>query len=269
MSGAGIEKLQKKGIKRIIGVASGKGGVGKSTTTVLLARALASRGYSVGVLDADITGPSIPRLLGVEGIRGESDGENMIPVQDEQGIKVISINMYLEDEDDPVIWRGPLLAGALTQFYGDTDWGELDYLVVDFPPGTGDVVLTALQQVPVDGLVVVATPQDFVSMIVRKSVKMAVKIDVPVLGLVENMGAMVCPHCGVEFSLFSQGAAAESAAKLGLPLLARFAWSKELAQAGSLSWETLPADLRKAAEGLASEVDRALALNGKKAAVDA
>ena len=260
---SGIEKMPKKGIKRIIGVASGKGGVGKSTTTVLLARALVSRGYSVGILDADITGPSIPRLLGMEGISGESDGQKLLPLVDEQGIKFMSINMFMKEEDDPVIWRGPLLAGALTQFYNDADWGELDYLVVDFPPGTADVVLTAFQQLHIDGLVIVATPQDFVSMIVRKSVKMAVQTGTPVLGLVENMGAMVCPECGKEFSLFSQTVASDSANKLGLPLLARFAWRKDLAQAGALSWDGLPADLRAAAEGLAAEVETSLALDKK------
>ncbi len=250
----GLEKLGKRDIKRIIGVASGKGGVGKSTTSVLLARALAAAGHSVGILDGDLTGPSIPRLLGVSGRAGEGTGEKMLPLVDGQGIKVVSINMYLPSEDDPVIWRGPLLGRALTQFYGDAEWGGLDYLIVDFPPGTGDVVLTGFQQLPVDGLVIVATPQDFVSMIVRKSVKMAVKTKIPVLGFVENMGAMVCPHCGEEFSLFAQGSAAESAAELGVPLLARFPWRKELAQAGIIAWESLPADLRAAAEGLASQV---------------
>lgn len=258
-----LERLPKNGIKRIVGVASGKGGVGKSTTTVLLGRALAARGYSVGILDADITGPSIPRLLGLEGIAGEGDGEKLLPLEDEQGIKLVSINMFLKEEDDPVVWRGPLLAGALKQFYEDSAWGDLDYLLIDFPPGTADVVLTAFQQLPVDGLVVVATPQDFVSMIVAKSVKMAVKVDIPVLGLVENMGAMVCPHCGEEFRLFAQQGSADSAAKLGLPLLARFAWRKELAQAGALRWQDLPAELRAAAEGLAAETDAGLASVGR------
>jgi Mrp family chromosome partitioning ATPase len=255
----GLERLGKQNIKHIVGVASGKGGVGKSTTTVLLARALAAAGNSVGILDGDITGPSMPRLLGMEGRKGESTGERMLPLIDEQGIKLISINMYLPAEDDPVIWRGPLLGRALTQFFGDADWGDLDYLVIDFPPGTGDVVLSGFQQLPVDGLVIVATPQDFVSMIVRKSVKMATKTKIPVLGLVENMGAMVCPHCGEEFSLFAQGNAAASAGELALPLLARFAWRKELAQASSLVWDALPADLRKTAEGFATEVHTALA----------
>ncbi len=251
-----IEKLPKKGIKRIVAVAGGKGGVGKSTTTVLLARALAERGRSVGVLDADITGPSIPRLMGLEGVGGESDGEVLIPLVDGQGIKLVSINMYLKEEDDPVIWRGPLLAGALTQFYNEADWGDLDYLVVDFPPGTSDVVLTAFQQLPLDGVAVVATPQDFVSMIVRKFVNMAVKTDTPVLGLVENMGSMVCPRCGEELTLFAQGKAADSAAALGLPLLARVPWTVELAQSGTLRWEGLSGPIRAAAMGLAEAVER-------------
>lgn len=261
----GLEKLEKYNIKHIVGVASGKGGVGKSTTTVLLARALVAGGASVGILDGDITGPSIPRLLGVGGRRGESTGDRMQPLVDAQGIKLISINMYLKDEDDPVIWRGPLLGKALTQFYGDADWGDLDYLLIDFPPGTADVVLSGFQQLPVDGLVIVATPQDFVSMIVRKSIKMAAKTKIPVLGFVENMGAMLCPHCGEEFSLFAQGEAAASASRLELPLLARFPWRKELAQAPSLVWEELPADLRASAEGLATEVEKALAAEVSKA----
>ena len=161
------------------------------------------------------------------------------------------------------------MAGALKQFYDETEWGELDYLLIDFPPGTADVVLTAFQQIPLDGLIIVATPQDFVSMIVAKSVKMAVKTDIPVLGLVENMGAMVCPHCGKEFALFSQSGTAKATEKLGLPLLARFAWRQELAQAGALRWKELPLDLRSAAEGLASEMELGLASIRKKEAAKA
>lgn len=253
-----IEKFSKKGIKRIIGVVSGKGGVGKSTTSVLLSQALGSRGFSVGILDADITGPSIPRLLGLEGQRGESDGEKLYPLEAEGGIKLVSINMFLSEEDDPVVWRGPLLSGALKQFYDESSWGELDYLVVDFPPGTADVVLSGFQQLPLDGVVIIATPQDFVSMIVSKSVKMAVKTDTPVLGLVENMGAMICPHCSKEFNLFHQGGSEQSAQKLKLPLLARFAWRQELAQNGALLWKSLPKDLQSAALGLAENINTAL-----------
>lgn len=255
---SGIEKLEKTTMKKVIGVVSGKGGVGKSTTSVLLARALKDHGYTVGIRDADITGPSIPRLLGVEGQAGESNGEKILPLVDEQGIELISVNMFLKDEDEPVIWRGPLLANALKQFYSDTDWGPLDYLIVDFPPGTGDVNLTGFQQLPLDGIVIVATPQDFVSMIVTKSVKMAVKTDIPVLGLVENMGAMVCPHCNKEFSLFAQSGTADAAKNMGLPLLSRMAWRAELAQRGALRWDSLPEDLKEAARNLAKETTTAL-----------
>lgn len=242
------------GIKHLIGVVSGKGGVGKSTTSVLLAQALAARGYKTGLLDADMTGPSIPRLFGLEGLKGESDGEKLYPLEADQGIKVISVNMFLPEEDEPVIWRGPLLSGALKQFYEEVAWGELDYLVVDFPPGTSDVVLSGFQQLPLDGIVVVVTPQDFVSMIVAKSVKMAIKTDVKVLGMVENMGSMICPHCGTEFTLFAQGQAREGSEKLQMPVLARFPWRQELAQRGALIWDQLPADLQSTADALVQNV---------------
>jgi len=187
---------------RVLAIASGKGGVGKSTVAVLLAQSLAARGRKVGVLDADLTGPSLPRLLGVDSFRAESDGRRLVPVTNEEGIAVLSINLFHESEDDPVIWRGPLLGKAIEQFWGDTAWGELDYLVVDFPPGTSDVALTAFQTIPFSGVVVVATPQDYVSMIVRKSVRMAAMLEAPVLGLVENMAYATCPHCGERWDLF-------------------------------------------------------------------
>lgn len=249
-----VEKFSKMGIKHLIGVVSGKGGVGKSTTSVLLAQALAARGYKTGLLDADMTGPSILRLLGLEGLKGESDGEKIYPLEADQGIKVISVNMFLPDEDEPVIWRGPLLSGALKQFYEEVAWGELDYLVVDFPPGTSDVVLSGFQQLPLDGIVVMVTPQDFVSMIVAKSVKMAVKTNVKVLGMIENMGSMVCPHCGTEFSLFAQGQAREGTENLQLPVLARFPWRQELAQRGALIWDELPKDVQVAADSLVQNI---------------
>ncbi|MEJ5189876.1 MAG: P-loop NTPase [Breznakiellaceae bacterium] len=253
MSGE-LEKFPKRGIKQMIGVVSGKGGVGKSTTSVLLAQALAARGYTTGILDADMTGPSIPRLLGLEGLKGESDGEKIFPLEAEQGIKVISVNMFLPDEEEPVIWRGPLLSGALKQFYEEAEWGELDYLVVDFPPGTSDVVLSGFQQLPLDGIVVVVTPQDFVSMIVAKSVKMATKTNVKVLGMVENMGSMVCPHCGTEFSLFSQAQRRDSGGSLRIPVLARFPWHQELAQRGALLWENLSPQLQEMADSLVQNI---------------
>jgi ATP-binding protein involved in chromosome partitioning len=252
------EKKFLPGVKRVIGVVSGKGGVGKSTVSVLLALALAARGRKVGMLDADITGPSLPRLLGVDSFPGGSDGKKLLPVESEEGIKVLSINLYHENEEDPVVWRGPLLAGAITQFYGDTEWGDLDYLVVDFPPGTSDVAITAFQTIPFSGVVVVGTPQDYVSMIVAKSVKMAAMLEAPVLGMVENMRSLICPDCGKTIKLFDDGKD-DSAKRLGLPLISSLPWRKEVAQARSLRWKDLPAAVKKDADAIASEVELAVA----------
>lgn len=262
------EKKTNPRIKRAIGVISGKGGVGKSTVAVLLAESLAARGRSVGLLDADITGPSLPRLLGIDSFRAESDGHRLFPVINEEGIKLLSINLFNELEDEPVIWRGPLLAKAIQQFWEDTDWGDLDYLIVDFPPGTSDVVLTALQTIPLAGLVVVGTPQDYVSMIVTKSIKMATMLKVPVLGIVENMRTMICPSCGEEVKLFDDGGSA-GAKRFGLPLLASLPWRKEIAQEHSLRWKDLPEAARKDADRMAVEMELALsslAVNPEKAA---
>lgn len=251
------EKKPNPSIKRVIGVVSGKGGVGKSMVASLLAESLASRGLKVGLLDADITGPSIPRMLGIDSFRAESDGEHLYPIESEDGIKVLSINLFNEKEDEPVIWRGPLLAKAIEQFWSDTIWGDLDYLIIDFPPGTSDVVLTAFQTIPFSGIVVVATPQDYVSMIVRKSVNMASMLKTPVLGVVENMRTMVCPHCGNEVTLFDDGTQ-NGAQRMGLPLLASLPWRKELAQSRALRWSTLSEAARKDADSLANEVELAL-----------
>jgi ATP-binding protein involved in chromosome partitioning len=250
------EKKYIPGIKRVIGVVSGKGGVGKSTVAVLLAQSLAAKGRKVGVLDADITGPSLPRLLGLESFRAESDGERLFPLENEEGIKLLSINLFNEDEDAPVIWRGPLLAGALQQFWEQTEWGELDYLIVDFPPGTSDVVLTAFQTIPFAGVFIVATPQDYVSMIVRKSVRMAQMLNTPVLGVVENMRSLICPKCGEEIVLFDDGNG-RSADRLGLPLVASLPWRKEVAQATSLVWSELPEEVRKDAAKISFVAERA------------
>lgn len=252
------EKIINQKIKRVIGVASGKGGVGKSTVAVLVAQSLAAKGRSVGLLDADITGPSIPRLLGVDSFKGESDGTRLYPVVNEEGIAVLSINLFNDAEDDPVIWRGPLLGKALEQFWGDTEWGVLDYLVVDFPPGTSDVVLTAFQRIPFAGIVVVGTPQDYVSMIVSKSVRMAGMLHAPVLGMVENMRSMVCPECGNTVKLFDDGGE-DSAKRLGIPLLASLPWRKELVQARSIRWQCLPEPVRKDADRITSEIEMAVA----------
>jgi Mrp family chromosome partitioning ATPase len=249
------EKKPNPSIKRVIGVVSGKGGVGKSTVAVLLAQALAAKGRKVGILDADITGPSLPRLLGVDSFRAESDDEKLLPIINEEGIKLLSINLFHEDESAPVIWRGPLLGKAIEQFWTDSNWGELDFLIVDFPPGTSDIALTAFQTIPFAGVVVVATPQDYVSMIVRKSVRMAEMLKTPILGVVENMRSLVCPKCGEEIQLFDDGAA-RSAERLGLPLIASLPWRREVAQAKSLRWSELPEEVRKDAAKIVFVVER-------------
>jgi predicted Fe-Mo cluster-binding NifX family protein len=208
----------------------------------------------VGLLDADITGPSIPRLLGLESFGAESDGERLFPIMSEEGIKVLSINLFHEEEEAPVIWRGPLLGKAIEQFYSEAEWGELDYLIVDFPPGTSDIALTAFQTIPFSGVVVVGTPQDYVSMIVAKSVNMAKMLKAPVVGIVENMRTMVCPGCGEEVSLFDDGSDGNRA-RLGLPVIASLPWRKEVAQARSLRWASLPESVRADGEKIAGFVE--------------
>lgn len=189
-------------IKHVIGVISGKGGVGKSLVTGILATELARKGHKVGILDADITGPSIPKMLGLSGLHVFGQGDKIIPAQSKGGIKIMSTNLVLENENDPVLWRGPMLMGALKQFYEDTLWGDIDYLLVDMPPGTGDVALTVFQSLPIEGVVIVSSPQDLVQVIVGKAVKMAAMMNVPVLGVVENMSYMECPECGHKLEPF-------------------------------------------------------------------
>lgn len=195
-------------IKHVIGVVSGKGGVGKSFVTGLLAAEMTRRGYSCGVLDADITGPSTPKMFGIhERATGDQDG--IYPVSSQGGVQVMSLNLLLENETDPVIWRGALITGTVKQFWTDVIWQDVDYLFIDMPPGTGDVTLTVFQSLPVDGIVIVSSPQELVQMIVGKAVKMAKMMNVPVLGLVENMSYLKCPDCGKEIELFGPGRAAE------------------------------------------------------------
>lgn len=195
-------------IQHVIGVVSGKGGVGKSFVTGLLAAEMTRRGYSCGVLDADITGPSAPKMFGIhERATGDQDG--IYPVSSQGGVQVMSLNLLLENETDPVIWRGALITGTVKQFWTDVIWQDVDYLFIDMPPGTGDVTLTVFQSLPVDGIVIVSSPQELVQMIVGKAVKMAKMMNVPVLGLVENMSYLKCPDCGKEIELFGPGRAAE------------------------------------------------------------
>ncbi len=206
-------------IKHVIAVVSGKGGVGKSMVTSTLAVTLRRRGYSVGILDADITGPSIPKSFGIRSnaMQGEL---GIMPAETSTGIKIISVNMMLKETDAPVIWRGPVIAGAVKQFWQDVVWGDLDYLLIDCPPGTGDVPLTVFQSIPLDGAVIVTSPQDLVSLIVKKAFNMAKMMDIPVVGMVENMSYVKCPDCGKCFSVFGGGS--ESVAEeTGTKLLAK------------------------------------------------
>ncbi len=207
-------------VKKVIGVISGKGGVGKSMVTASLARLMREQGYSVGILDADITGPSIPKMYGIhEHAVGNEMG--MFPCIAEDGTRIMSINLLLEDEEMPVIWRGPVIAGVVTQFWNEVLWGDLDYLFVDMPPGTGDVPLTVFQSLPVDGVVIVSSPQDLVQMIVKKAYYMARQMNIPILGVVENYSYLECPDCGKKLSVFGESHIDEIAADLGLDVLGK------------------------------------------------
>lgn len=207
-------------IKKVIGVVSGKGGVGKSFVTASLATAMSKAGYKVGIMDADITGPSIPKMFGIHGqIYGTEAG--MVPMESKDGMKVMSVNLLLDDEEAPVIWRGPVIAGVVKQFWNETVWGDIDYLFVDMPPGTGDVPLTVFQSLPVDGIVIVTSPQELVQMIVKKAYNMAKMMNVPVLGLVENFSYLKCPDCGKEIKLFGESNIDAVAAELGVPVFGK------------------------------------------------
>lgn len=217
-------------VNKVIAVVSGKGGVGKSMVTASLARMMREQGFSVGILDADITGPSIPKMYGVhESAKGSEEG--MFPCEAKDGTRIMSVNLLLENESDPVIWRGPVIAGVVTQFWSDVMWGELDYLFVDMPPGTGDVPLTVFQSLPVDGVVIVTSPQELVQMIVRKAYNMARQMNIPVLGIVENYSYLVCPDCGKKISVFGESHVDEVAAELDIPVLGKMPIDAELAEA--------------------------------------
>ena len=215
-------------IQKVIGVVSGKGGVGKSMTSAMLAVSMRRLGFKAGVLDADITGPSIPRLFGVKG-RATGDGESINPVTSRTGIEIMSINLLLEDPEAAVVWRGPVIAGAVKQFWQEVVW-DVDFLFVDMPPGTGDVPLTVFQTLPVDGIVIVSSPQELVGMIVGKAVQMAQMMHVPILGLVENMSYVQCPDCGKHINVFGDSHVDEIAAKYQLPVLAKMPIDPELAK---------------------------------------
>lgn len=217
-------------INKVIGIVSGKGGVGKSTVTTLIARKLVSMGYRVGILDGDITGPSIPQMFGYTE-NAESSENGIEPGTTKDGIKIISMNMFLEDKESPVIYRGPVIASLIKQFWTDVNWGELDYLLVDMPPGTGDVPLTAYQSLPMDGIIVVTSPQNLVKMIVMKAINMASKMGIPLLGIVENYSYFICDKCDKRHYIYGEGKTEKLAEEIGTTVIAKLPISPEIASA--------------------------------------
>ena len=237
-------------IGKVIGIVSGKGGVGKSLVTAMTASALAAQGSRTAVLDADITGPSIPKIFGIED-KAKGSEYGILPSVSRGGVKLMSVNLLLENTTDPVVWRGPVIAGTVKQFWTDVVWDDVDYMLVDMPPGTGDVPLTVFQSLPVDGIIVVTSPQELVSMIVGKAVKMAEMMDIPILGLVENMSYLECPDCGRRIEVFGKSRIDETAAEYGLKVLGRIPINPEIAE--------------KCDEGCVEQIDTSCL----KAAVDA
>ena len=217
-------------VKKVVAVVSGKGGVGKSTVTAMLAVAMQRKGYKTAVLDADITGPSIPKVFGVTD-RPQGIEEGLLPVMSRDGTALMSINLLLEGETDPVLWRGPILAGAVQQFWTDVCWNDVDYMFVDMPPGTGDVPLTVFQSLPIDGIVIVTSPQELVTMVVTKAVNMAKMMNIPILGFVENYSYLTCPDCGKKIQVFGESKLDAVSQELGLPILARLPIDPNLAHA--------------------------------------
>ena len=216
-----IKLREGSSVKKVIGIVSGKGGVGKSLVTSLLACKVHRDGFRTAILDADITGPSIPESFGLSETRASGDGNSLNPVVTDSGIQLMSMNFLLENENDPVVWRGPVISGAVQQFWTDVVWKDVDFMFVDMPPGTGDVPLTVFQSLPIDGIIVVSSPQQLVRIIVEKAVKMANMMNVPVLGLVENMSYVKCPDCGCEISVFGKSNIEKIADTFGIPVLAR------------------------------------------------
>jgi len=250
--------MDKGGIRHVVAVGSGKGGVGKSAVTALLAVELARRGHRVGILDADITGPSIPKVLGLTGPLFDR-GEGIEPAATASGISVVSSQFMVEDEQTPVIWRGPLVTRLITQFFGGVHWGDLDYLLIDMPPGTSDVPLTVFQTIPIDGMVFVLTPQDLAALIVKKAMNMARDLHVPLLGVVENMAWITCPNCHERIDLFGASRVARVAEEYGIPLLGSLPVLppvSELSDTGRLA-ELISSEVAALAETFSKAVDDA------------
>ena len=223
-----IENNPNNKIGKIIAVMSGKGGVGKSTVTALMAKKLNKMGYKVGILDSDITGPSIPRLMNLQNQRAMSNGKEIYPIESKDGIKTMSINYMVDNENQPIVWKGPMIGNAVKQFYKDVIWGELDYLLIDMPPGTGDVALTVMQSIPISGVVMVSVPQDMISMIVAKAVNMAKMLNIKILGVVENMSYIQCPDCDKKIKLFEGEETDKFLNEMDLELLGELPMTKEI-----------------------------------------
>ncbi len=252
----GININPKNKIKNVIGVMSGKGGVGKSTVSVSIAKELKSQGYKVGILDADITGPSVVRLLGIDKdvkAMGTKEKE-IIPVESKEGIKVMSLNLLIKDENQPVIWRGSLLSNCVNQFWSDVLWEELDYLIIDMPPGTGDVTLTVMQSIPLTGLIIVSVPQSMVSMIVTKSINMAKKMGIKIYGIVENMSYMLCPHCDEKIYIYDRDETNKLIETNDVKLLAELPTTKDLANLYKGSFEKCDDIIREQFKNIVNEI---------------
>ncbi len=252
-----LQRLDKGRIRHVVAVGSGKGGVGKSSVTALLAAELRRRGLAVGVLDADITGPSIPKLLGMTGPLVDR-GEGIEPASSRTGISVVSSQFMVEDEQTPVIWRGPLVTRLITQFFGGVSWGALDYLLIDMPPGTSDVPLTVFQTIPIDGMVFVLTPQDLAALIVKKAMNMARDLHVPLLGLVDNMSWLECPHCHERISLFGESRVERVGQEYGIPVIGRLPvvpTISEFADAGRIEEHRAP-ELTRFADAFEQAVEQ-------------
>jgi len=249
-----IENNPLNKVKNIIGVMSGKGGVGKSTISALITHELNKKGYKVGLMDSDITGPSIPRLLGIKDVKPIMSESGIMPVRTSEGIDVISMNLLVENEDDPVIWRGPAVSGVVKQFWTDVIWGELDYLIIDMPPGTGDVALTVMQSIPITGIVMVSTPQDLVSMIVGKAINMANKLDINIIGLIENMSYLVCPKCSEKIRIFESDNIDEFLSKNDLDLLGEIPMCKEIVNISNKGEYKLNIELTGIAENIVNKI---------------
>ncbi len=264
----GITNNPKNKIKQVIAVMSGKGGVGKSTVSVLLAKSLKAKGHNVGILDADITGPSIPRLLKLANRRAFAQGNQMIPVISDDGLKAMSLNFIMEEEAQPAVWRGPIISNMVKQFWTDVLWEDLDYLIIDMPPGTGDVALTVMQSIPINGIVMVSIPQDLVSMIVHKAVNMAKLIDIPVLGIVQNMSYMLCGNCSQKHYFFEGTEMDELLAQQDFPLLGELPMHPEVSRLSrnqTEASEALLTDLFKdITENCLTELERRNNLQAKK-----